>query len=178
MTNPSHSPWSPWQRRLHWFLALLLLVMLSLGFYSSTLLLSDPNKLLVLGVHQGLGCFVLLVGLVRLRARRPIQMMNYPDSMSRVQRRVARGVQAILYLLPIVLPLLGMMLTWLDPFLWPNTARGGNISDTQANGADLIHGLHYFGAWLLVLLISVHAIAGLSHLLGAKGKFWRQRIRW
>jgi cytochrome b561 len=178
MDNGSNSPFSPWQRRLHWLLALLLVAMLTLGFYSSTLVLDHPDKALVLRSHQVLGCMVLILGLVRFRARRPLHAMNYPSDISSGQQKLARWVQGLLYVLPILLPLLGMALTWFDPFLSPNTSRGGDISDQQADWADHLHTLHYFSAWLLVLLVPIHIVAALKHYVGANGRQWRQRMRW
>lgn len=149
---------------LHWLMAVLLIGMLSLGFYMADLPLS-PDKLQLYAWHKWTGVTVFLLVWLRLLWRITHTPPAYPDSMSRTQQWLAHGGHWALYGLMIVIPLTGWLMSSAKGFqtvwwgVWP-------IPDLLAKDKELGHSLqelHEALNWLLLMLIAGHAAAALKH---------------
>lgn len=101
--------WSSWQRRLHWWVAGLLVLTAGLALAMVNLPMSQLlAKFLAYQLHKSFGLLVLGLVLVRLVLR---ALMPAPEltGLSPGMRRLARWGQGALYALLVLVPLLGWL---------------------------------------------------------------------
>lgn len=146
-------------RRLHWLMALLLPAMIGLGLWMGTLPRGHALKTLLLNWHVAVGLAVLLLALLRLWLRRRTRLPELPAGYPAWRSYLVRCVYGGFYLLMTGLPLLGLAVWALDPFVGPALFEEAVwISNT----AGWLHRLHYLGAWLLLFLLIPHMAGALS----------------
>lgn len=151
---------------LHWLVAVLMLLMLAVGF-----LLSDMPadiKAEVYMLHKSTGLTILGLMLVRviwvLGAGRP----RLPDTMSRSERVLAYSIQYGLYVLIIGMSISGWMMStasnkvpiYFNGFRIPFPGLAPNEAI-----AALMYQTHQVIAWALVVLVSLHILGALKHWL-------------
>ncbi|WP_264372156.1 cytochrome b [Alkalilimnicola sp. S0819] len=152
-------------RLLHWSIALLLVVLFALGWWTTEMDYYDPLYRVVPNLHRSLGILALLLILVRLGwalyDTRPAAVASMP----RWQALAARFTHWLLYAAMLGLPVSGYLLSTAD-------GRGVEVFGLfeipallpAASGREEIAGtIHYLlgfgGAWLVLL----HAAAALKH---------------
>jgi cytochrome b561 len=144
-------------------MAIALVAMVVFGLFMGSLPLSDERRSVMMLAHLATGLALLVAVLVRLRWRLQGRMPPLPDVYGRWERGLVHGVHATFYGLMILLPLLGLTVWLLDPFVnGPGFARQ---SVALANLSGWLHWGHYLGGWLLLLLLLVHAVGAFRGLL-------------
>jgi len=149
---------------LHWLIALIVLTMLSIGFFMSSL--PDAFKPQVYALHKSFGLTVLALMLLRIVIITYYGRPRLPTRISRLEKISSRAIQYSFYVLLLVLPLSG----------WIMSTAGGRVpiyfgllalpfpgvSHNQAlsSQADLIHCIL---AWVVLILVLLHIAIGLSH---------------
>lgn len=139
--------------RLHWLMAVLVVVMLVLGQTMSGLPRGDALKGLLLGWHLAVGVSVLVLAGVRVFLRLRAEIPQEPREPA-WRRRLARTVHAALYVLMFVLPLAGLTVYLVDPHVGGPALLGEGLA--AGNLAGVVYRVHYFGAWLLLGLMALH----------------------
>jgi cytochrome b561 len=147
---------------LHWIMALALIGMVVFGLFMGSLPLSDDRRNLFMLVHLATGVVLLLAAGLRLRWRLQGRMPELPEVYRPLERALAQIVHAMFYVLMFGLPLLGLSVWLLDPFVWGPGLAGQSIA--LANLTGWLHWGHYLGAWLLLALLVVHVIGALRGL--------------
>ena len=151
---------------LHWLIALLILAALPLGLYMTGLKLS-PVKLKLYAYHKWLGITVALLAIARLAWRRHHPAPPPPPAMPAWQVQAATAIHHLLYLLMLLVPLVGWLMSSAKGF---QTVYLGFIpvpdllAKNEALG-DLLAIIHASLAYLLAGLVAVHAAAALKHHL-------------
>ncbi len=152
-------------RLLHWSIALLLAVVFGLGWWTTELSYYDPLYRTVPHLHRSLGILVTLLIVVRIGWALWDRKPEMSQSMPRWQRLAARGGHWALYILMVLVPVTGYLMSTADgrpvdvfglfqvPAILP-----------PASGRESIAGAwHYYlafgGAWLVLL----HIAAALKH---------------
>lgn len=149
---------------IHW--ATLLLI---IGIFATAWLRGSASDgetaATLLSAHRSLGGALWLVTLVRLlwkagMARTPA----LPATVGRHQHLLARANEAALYALLLLQPLTGFL---------QSIARGKSFALLGANVpvlmakdkalGHIVHEIHERGAWALLILIGLHALAALAH---------------
>lgn len=164
MLRNTADSWGGLAKLLHWLLALLVFGQLALG-WAAVLWRLSPLKLDLFVLHKSFGLVVLVLMLPRLlwRLLNPTPLL--PAAMPRWQRHAARVSHGLLYLLLLLLPLSGWVLSSAAdiPFrvfwLWPLpalVAPDEAVEDTAA-------ALHFVLVVLLGLVLSAHVGAALWH---------------
>jgi cytochrome b561 len=172
-------------RIIHWLTALLIITLLILGFWMtnrSAANLWDELTNTLYAWHKLIGFLVLLITglrvLVKLNSKRP----PYPIGLTLWQIQLAQSVQIAMYLLLVLIPLLG----WAGVTAYPALITVGGyhlpglpgIPKDQGLAKQLFE-LHGYLVIALIALISLHLIAGLSHLLikkdGVFERIWFKR---
>lgn len=159
--------WSPWQRRLHWWTAGVLVLTLLLSVAMVNLPMTQLlAKFLAYQLHKSFGLlvFVLVLGRLALRALRPAPE---PAGLSPAMRRLARFGQATLYALLLAVPVLG----WLA-----GQAAAGPVPTVLFFVLPVPHVLepdpalyawlrpvHQATAYLLIALAAAHAALAVKH---------------
>ena len=119
----------------------------------------------LLTVHRSTGLLIWAVTMVRLVWRgRWGRRLPLPATMPALQRGLARANAWALYLLLAVQPLTGLAQELMRGKPFPLLI--GHVPAVAARHRELVHlfhEIHEIGAWLLLALIGVHALAALGH---------------
>jgi cytochrome b561 len=149
---------------LHWLTVLLLLAMFGTAWAREAAAGGDSAASL-LEWHRSMGVAVWTLTLARLlwktkKARQP----RLPASMSRIQRRLARGTEMALYILLLTQPISGVV---------QSVARGKALAldgltlpalmARDKGLTQLAHAIHEKAALVLLALIGLHALAAMFH---------------
>jgi cytochrome b561 len=94
---------------MHWLVAALILLNLSVGFSMETLANPSPQRNNVLFYHASIGISILALAVFRLGWRLTHQPPSLPQSIPKPQRAAAHGLHWVLYLLVLVQPISGYM---------------------------------------------------------------------
>lgn len=159
-------------RTLHWGMALLIVVLLSLGLRLSSMQ-PDLSTLWLYGLHKTLGLTLLALVLLRLvwhRISPPPQPLA-----SGWQVRAAKAGHLALYALMLVIPLSGWVASsatgidtlFADRWVVPPIAP---VSELLEASAFAIHGI---ATKLLMALVTVHALAAFQHEMAGEGTLTR-----
>ncbi len=150
---------------LHWSIAALVLVNLTLGLFHESLF--DGIKW-VIPIHKSIGITVLALTLLRLAWRLTHRPPPLPVDITGWERTVAKAVHWAFYALLLMLPLTGWMLSSnparLRPMAWfwlfpiPPLPISGAM-------AALGHNAHVLLAYVMVALVVLHIAAALRHHL-------------
>lgn len=163
LKNPADR-WGPVSQLLHWLIALLVVVMATIG-----LLMVDmpntPRKIEIYALHKSLGLTVLALATLRLawriHAGRPDAVTGTP----RWQARVATLTHGALYALVFAMPLSGWLFNSAAgyPLHWFGLFNLPAIASFDRELRDLAGSLHEAGFWLLLTLVILHAGAAFYH---------------
>ncbi|MDO8315194.1 MAG: cytochrome b [Rugosibacter sp.] len=159
----------------HWLIALLILAVFPLGVYMHELPLS-PTKLQLYSYHKWLGITVLMLAILRILWRATHRPPALPASLPRWQQITTHAVHYSLYLLLLLIPLSGWLMSsakgfqtvWFGVFPLPDL-----IAKDKALG-DLFQEIHEVLNFTLLGLVSLHILAALKHhFINRDGIFMR-----
>jgi cytochrome b561 len=148
-------------KTLHWAIVILILPMLYYGFQADNL--PKEDRLGFFQLHAGIGLVILLLMLARFVWRIGHPAPPLPAGMPRWQQIAAKASHHGFYLLVILQPLFGLLLTTTSKGnLKPFGLFGLHIAqnETLHEIGETLHGLN---AWVLVALIAGHVLAALYH---------------
>ena len=162
---------------LHWFMALLIFGLLALGFYMADLPLS-PEKLQYFSWHKWAGVTVFFLVWLRLLWRVTHRPPAYPLSMTGTQLLLAHGGHGALYLLMVIIPLSGWLMSSAKgvPTVWFGVLP---LPDLLARDKELgkqLTELHFALNISLLVLIAVHTAAALLHQFVLKDDILRRML--
>ncbi len=151
---------------LHWLIALVVLGMLSIGFFMSSL--PDQLQPLVYLLHKSFGLTVLGLMVLRLAAITYYGRPRLPSSVALWEKIASRTIQYSFYALLVVIPLSGWMMStasgrvpnYFGLLLLP--FPGISLNKTLSHQADVVHCVL---AWVLLVTVGLHIAGGLKHLL-------------
>ncbi|WP_034295270.1 cytochrome b [Herbaspirillum sp. RV1423] len=150
---------------LHWILAVLFIGMVGLGWYMMDIE-DSPGSDWYFNLHKSIG--LLVIGLVILRAawrltHRPAPLPMATPSWQIVASTISHWA---LYALMFALPLIGIIGA---AFSKSGLAFFGSplprVVTENHDVAEFFFSVHSFAAWILVILVCLHVLAGLKHLL-------------
>lgn len=162
--------WARAQRRLHWWIAALVLLAFPLGWLMAGVPLSQLLlKFLLYQFHKTLGLLVLAMtlarSLVRLGRGRPGWEEHRPDW----QRRTAGTVHALLYALLVTTPVFGYLTAATAPARVPTLFLGvipvPHLLPPNPAWFPTLRQVHRSLAIALVALATGHALAAVHHHL-------------
>lgn len=157
---------------LHWLLALGLTAMVVLGLTMAHASLSRMTKFELYQLHKSIGITILAVALLRLVWRLTHRPPSLPRDMPGWEKGAAHATHVVLYMLMIGLPLVGWAMVSVSPFNlptvlfgivpWPHVPGLSTVSNKPywEGVAKLVHA---YGAYLLIALVALHALAALRH---------------
>ncbi|MEE4186609.1 MAG: cytochrome b [Gammaproteobacteria bacterium] len=152
------------RRYLHWLVALLLVLQIPLAWIMIEQRLG-PDKLANYALHKSLGITLLVLGLARISAALLTRRPPLPAELPRAQRVAARSAEGLLFLLLIVMPLTGWLMSSAANF--PVSVFGwvtlpDLVQPDQALFAAL-QNVHRGLSYLLLLTAGIHLAAALRH---------------
>ncbi|KES18654.1 Cytochrome B561 [Gilliamella apicola SCGC AB-598-I20] len=162
----SYPQYSSKQKWIHWSSALLIVITILLLLAKVTMSNILGGMPIVYLLHKSLGVVVLLLTVWRIIV---IRSQGVPDVLPKEQklkRILSKSIQGIIYLLLIIVPLSGYLMSGRDLNVF------GFISipaiDMPNNLHQLFHTMHLIGSELLVILVLFHILAALYHYFWIK----------
>lgn len=150
---------------LHWGMALMLIVLVSVGTYMTGLDKSDPSRLQIMGVHKSFGVIFMLLAILRLIWSRINRSPSLPQVLSGWERALSRIVTASLYILMLAIPFSGFAMTNFAGF--PVSMFGlvemPQLFDKNIEMAGLAKQAHWILVYTLMAAIFMHVAGALKH---------------
>lgn len=161
----SPSSYAPSQKVLHW-----LIFMLVIGIYALTYVVDlfprgDPTRDAVWWLHKSFGLTLVVAIFVRLGLRMFRGTPPLPSSMLPWERTIASIAHLLLYALLILIPLLGIFLTWYrgDTLSFFGMFTIGSPVLPNRETAKFLKELHNLSANAILILAGFHGAAALWH---------------
>lgn len=151
-------------KTLHWLMAVLILGLLTLGFYMQDLPLS-PQKLQLYSWYKWAGVTVFLLVLFRLAWRATHQPPALPDHLPKLLQFAAHAAHALLYLLMIAIPLSGWLMSSAKGFqtVWFGVLPIPDLLGKNQALGNLLQTVHLSLNLLLIAVLIAHIGAALKH---------------
>ncbi len=170
--------WGSLARLLHWILFLLVVMQFVTAWSGEDLPDESAEKLVLVTRHVSFGFTILLLTVVRIvwRLGNPTPT---PPAGKRIETLVAQATLGLLYLLLLVIPLSGWVMSsgHGDPVAWFGTALPALVPEGSALGRPA-HEAHELLGWVLLALVAVHVLAALKHHFVARNDVLRRMLPW
>jgi|SoiMethySBSTD1v2_1073268.scaffolds.fasta_scaffold875646_1 cytochrome b561 len=174
---------------LHWLLAALILFMLALGLFMTSLDEMDPRTFPLFQIHKSIGLTILILTLLRLAWRLSNPIPSLPSGMRGWERLAARGTHALFYVLMIAIPLMGWATVsaaplavptmWFGLFEWPHIPF---LADLPRVEKRMIEGplatTHAVLALSMLGLALLHVGAALKHQFRDRDDVLKRMLPW
>lgn len=174
---------------LHWLLATMILFMLGLGLFMTSLDETDPRTFPLFQLHKSIGLTILTLSLVRFVWRLINPIPELPHAMSKWERFAARSVHALFYVLMIAIPLIGWATVssaalavptmWFGLFEWPHIPF---LADLPRAEKRMIEGplatTHAILALAMLALVVLHVAAALKHQFRDRDNVLKRMLPW
>ncbi|MBO6756928.1 MAG: cytochrome b [Roseibium sp.] len=156
----------------HWTMALLILGMLAVGLYMTSLPQTDPLTFRLYQLHKSFGFVVLSLVVLRLGWRLINPAPKLPEGMKPWERLAAHlghtGLYALLFLMPATGWLMVSASPWNIPTVVFNVLNIPHLPIPEALGTKeqaegVFKTAHFYLAWFMIALVAVHVAAALKH---------------
>lgn len=150
--------------RLHWLVAVALVGVFSLGLYMHDLPLS-PDKLKLYSWHKWAGVTIFLLVLVRLAWRLSHRPPAAPASMPHWQVMVAEATHRLLYVLMLVIPLSGWLMSSAKGIqvVYFGVLPIPDLLDKDRQLGELLETVHSVLNFTMAGMVALHATAAIRH---------------
>lgn len=150
-------------RIFHWLVALLIITLLIVGFYMTSL---EPTEdtFKIYGMHKAFGLTAFVLILLRTLWRITNRYVQPPADLPEILKIAAVSAHLLLYVLMLVMPTSGMLMSLFGGH--PISYFGLFTIDAFEKNAELattFKNTHETTAWILVILISAHILAAIYH---------------
>ena len=149
---------------LHWLTALLVIVAFPLGVYMHRLEFS-PFKLQLVSYHKWIGVTILLLTVFRLVWRVLHAPPPLPGTIPAWQQRAAHGLHHLLYLLLLVIPVSGWLMSSAKgvPVVYFGLVQLPDLVGKDKELGDMLQEIHEALNFVMLALIIMHIAAALKH---------------
>jgi cytochrome b561 len=149
----------------HWLVAILVFILFGLGLWMVELTYYDSWYKTAPDLHKSIGLFLFALMTFRLYWRFAQIQPQSLSSHSKLERKLGSVVHKLLYILLFLIMLSGYMISTADAraievFGLFEVPGFGSLVDNQEDIAGLIH---QYLAYLIIGLVSLHALAALKH---------------
>lgn len=159
----SHARYNATAISLHWLIALGVTAAAGLGLYMHELPLS-PHKLRLYSYHKWIG-----ISILALMGLRLVWRMRHapppPAPMPPWQQAMAQAVHKLLYLLLLLVPLSGWLMSSALGFqvVWFGVLPLPDLVGKDRLLGEMLVELHRNFNWMLLTLVTLHVVAALKH---------------
>ncbi len=164
-----HSPTTKYPaalRVLHWLMAVVIIGLIAIGLYMTSLPKNDSSRALFYSLHKSFGVTMLLLCIIRLGLRLRMGTPALPDSIPAHEHRMAHAGHIALYGCMILMPLSGYCMT--NSFGFPVRWFGLNLPvffGTDKARATFMAESHSLIAYTLIALVLLHIAGVIKHML-------------
>jgi cytochrome b561 len=160
--NDAEMAYSPGARWLHWIMALLIVVVGTLGLLHDSS--PDDTQSFWINMHAVIGLAVWLLVLTRIYWRSTHRPPDLPPHVGEFSRRLSYPVHLLMYVLLFVIPLIGVV-----TFIWHGRVFDFGLFKVDfgvAKNRAVFHpteDIHGYLAYALFTLAGLHILAALWH---------------
>ncbi|RKS87589.1 cytochrome b561 [Orbus hercynius] len=174
----NYPTYSSKQKWIHWISAILVLIVITLPLAKDSLshLFGGKNELFTW--HKSLGIIVFCITIWRIYVVIKDGVPEVLPKHERFQRILSKAVQGIIYLLLLILPLSGYLMSGRSiHFLGLISIRNLSLSNDVHR---FFHSVHIIGAYLLIALLLLHIAAAIYHHVWVKDNVLKAMLpnRW
>jgi cytochrome b561 len=148
---------------LHWFMAMMIIGLIAVGFYMSSQKIT-PSVIKLYMTHKSVGLCVLALAMIRIIWRLTHKPPALP-AMPNWQAKASHISHALLYALMVMMPLSGWLMNSATgtPMKLFGMLKIPSLIEKSSEQVELWKNVHGIFAWGLVVLISVHIMAAIKH---------------
>ncbi len=148
---------------IHWLTAIVVFAMFAVGLWMVDLSYFSRWYHILPHWHKSVG--LLLAGLTIIRIVWKLRSNSPQIEGSKFERRAAKLVHKLLYLNLMVIFISGYLISTADGrgiavFNWFTVPSLGALFPHQT---DIAGNVHFYAAWFLIIMVSLHALAALKH---------------
>jgi cytochrome b561 len=177
MTGIGHA-FTPFQRLLHWVVAVCILAMLFIGVGMVSTVM--PKYLLLVSIHKSLGITILVLVLIRLAVRLRYGAPALPADLPEPMKLAAHLSHYALYGLMLSMPLLGWGM--LSAGAYPVIVFGSVYLPAILPQSDSLHSwlwdAHFYLAFAFFALVLMHLAAALFHAIVRRDGVFQTMAPW
>jgi cytochrome b561 len=158
-------------RALHWLSALIIFALIVVGWYMAGLEDNDPSRAGIYALHKSMGVLTVFLLVARLAWLRANPGPELPAVFNAKEKRITKGVQSLLYLLLLLVPMSGYVMSTAAGYpvsffgLFPMPTL---IGESKAI-AGFAHEAHEILAYSILALVALHMAGAIKHRLTNKG---------
>ena len=169
--------WGSLAQLLHWLIVVLVIAQVALASLAADLPLG-LKKLAMLARHKSVGITILALVLARLAWRSFNPTPALPSTLRPYEKVLAHGTHAALYVLLILLPLSGWIMSSARNFAvsWFNLLQLPNLVAPNQRLYQAMISTHHVLAWILGGIVTVHVLAALKHHFVLKDDVLRRML--
>jgi cytochrome b561 len=147
---------------IHWLMGLLIIGMLFIGFFLNDF--PSEQKASMYMIHKSTGLLLMLLVFIRLTMRFKSKYPSLPESTPKSIVYIAKLNVFALYLIMILMPLSGILMSTLSGKILPFFGLFSIPSIMQSQVlAKISYNFHCIGGYIFIILILAHVIGGLFH---------------
>lgn len=149
---------------LHWAMALIILALLSVGFFMTAMAFS-PQKLQIYGLHKSFGMVVLFLFGVRVLWKACTYTPSHLDSHARWERALAKFIHVLLYVGMIGMPLSGWVMSSAGdfPHIFFGLFEVPALTGKNEVLFELMRRVHTLTAYALIGAVVLHMAGAFKH---------------
>jgi len=161
--NPSEN-YRAGAKWLHWLVALLVIGLLVVGLYMTGMRIS-PQKIQLYMTHKSVGLTVLALMLLRIAYRLKNPPPALPESIPNWQKKASNISHTLLYGLLLAMPISGWLMNGASgfPMKYFGLVRVPDLLARNQESLALFKALHFYMAWTLIAVITLHVLAAMKH---------------
>jgi len=162
----------------HWLAAISIIALFALGYYMVDLTYYDEWYKTAPELHKSFGVLLFILMVVRVIWRYKQLTPEHLASHSNLERKAGKLIHSMLYLLVFIIMIAGYLISTaddrsIDVFELFTLPGFGSFIENQEDVAGLIH---KWLAYVLMTLVSLHAVAALKHHFIDKDKTLNRMI--
>lgn len=164
-TNTNEQGYGTVAKVLHWGMALMIIILISVGTYMTGLDKADPSKMELMGMHKSFGVIFMQFAIFRVIWSRINKAPKLPTVLATWEKVLSKAVTGSLYLLMLAIPFSGYAMTNL--FGYPVNLFGLTdlpvLFDKNIEMALLAKQAHFLLVYTLIAALAAHIGGALKH---------------